>query len=136
MDTEKNNKCGSNDLSKKNLKNLREKIFEFENQVLLNNDNKNEQGYIAADFNALIKILTQIKNLSVEENIQDIIKLSDAASVFINYINVSKYNFRDKQIQDIVKYLIHVFKSLYLHKEIEDFEVFVHYLNIPSKIFS
>lgn len=137
MDTNSTKESELNDLSKNYLESLRESILEFETQACLNNDNKdvNKQSLITPDFNGLINILSQIKNLSSEGNLQEIVKLSESTCVFLNYIKDSRFNYQDEKIRETMKYIIHSFKALFLNERKEDFELFVKYLNNPADIF-
>lgn len=138
MDTNTTKEPELNDLSENNLERLRESILEFETQACLNNDNKdvNQQSLISPDFNVIINILSQIKVLSLKENLQDVTKLAESTCVFLNYIKDSKYNYQDEKIRDTMKYIIHSFKTLFLNQKREDFELFVQYLNKPEEIFT
>jgi len=87
---------------------------------------------------SLSKIFPQLKEI-VEEAKQinqiDIARLAEATYIFIKFIQNYRINPFEKEVVEVLKYIIYNFKSLYLNKRIEDLDLFIKYLNNPTKIF-
>lgn len=85
------------------------------------------------EMNELLRMLAKI-SASVKN--ADVLKLSEVSYVFLKYLKDYKMDLLDKEIQQIVKYVIFTYKMLLTNRMPEDFEKLVQYLNNPVKIFT
>lgn len=87
---------------------------------------------------SLSKIFPQLKEMVVEAkqiNQINIARLAEATYIFIKFIQNYRINPFEKEVIEVLKYIIYNFKSLYLNKQTEDLNLFIKYLNNPTKIF-
>ena len=87
---------------------------------------------------SLSKIFPQLKEIVIEAkqiNQIDIARLAEATYIFIKFIQNYRINPFEKEVIEVLKYIIYNFKSLYLNKQAEDLTLFIKYLNNPTKIF-
>ena len=85
------------------------------------------------EMNELLRMLAKI-SASVKN--ADVLKLSEVSYVFLKYLKDYKMDLLDKEIQQIIKYIIFTYKMLLTNRMPEDFEKLVQYLNNPVKIFT
>ena len=85
------------------------------------------------EMNELLRMLAKI-SASVKN--ADVLKLSEVSYVFLKYLKDYKMDLLDKEIQQIIKYIIFTYKMLLTDRKPEDFEKLVQYLNTPVKIFT
>jgi hypothetical protein len=85
------------------------------------------------EMNELLRMLAKISS-SVKN--ADVLKLSEVSYVFLKYLKDYKMDLLDKEIQQIIKYIIFTYKMLLTGRKPEDFEILVQYLNNPVKIFT
>ncbi len=93
-------------------------------------------------FDALDKIdelnnaLKLIAKISLAAKLRDELKLAEVSYVFLKYIKDYRINLYDAEIQQIIKYIIFTFKMLLTDRKPDDFNVLVHHLNNPVRIFT
>lgn len=78
----------------------------------------------------------EIVKYSVELEIENMAQLSEAAYIFIKYVQNYRIDPFGKDVKEILNYIIVNFKLLYLGKTSKDIEIFISYLNNPDKIFT
>jgi hypothetical protein len=88
---------------------------------------------VVDEMNELLRMLAKI---SASVSHADVLKLSEVSYVFLKYLKDYKMDLLDKEIQQIVKYIIFTYKMLLTNRMPEDFEKLVQYLNNPVKIFT
>ena len=77
-----------------------------------------------------------IVSLSNELKIENMAQLSEAAYIFIKYVQNYRKDPFGNEVKEILNYIIVNFKLLFLGKTSKDIEVFISYLNNPDKIFT
>ncbi len=85
------------------------------------------------DMNYCMRMLAKTASAS---NMNDVLKLSEVSYVFLKYVKDYRMDMADREIQQVVKYIIITFKILIKGRKTEDFNIFVEYLNTPVKIFT
>lgn len=87
---------------------------------------------------SLSKILPQLREIVAEArqiNQIDIARLAEATYIFIKFIQNYRINPFEREVTEVLKYIIYNFKLLYLNKPADDLNLFIKYLNNPTKIF-
>ena len=79
--------------------------------------------------------LKEIVNISNILNLEQMAKLSEANYIFIKFLQNYRLNPFDKEIKEILKYMVYNFKLIFLDKPTRDLDLFISYLNDPVKIF-
>ncbi len=79
--------------------------------------------------------LKEIVNISNILKLEQMAKLSEANYIFIKFLQNYRLNPFDKEIKEILKYMVYNFKLIFLDKPTRDLDLFISYLNDPVKIF-
>lgn len=126
-----------NNGKEESYRNIRENILYIEN--IFNSLEQIESKYkIYEALTSLSKIFPQLKEIVLESNRLnqiDIARLADATYIFIKFVQNYRINPFQKEVTEVLKYIIYNFKRLYLGKPSEDLNLFIKYLNNPTKIF-
>lgn len=126
------------DSQKEKLSTIRQLIFQTE-------ENLNTLANISGEY----RIYEALRNLSLNlNNLKDMVRLSkelnlkktgqisEASYIFIKFLQNYRINPLTDEISDIFRYIIYNLKSSIINKHVDDFEIFISYLNDPVKIFS
>ncbi len=126
------------DLQKEKLTLIRQLILETE-------ENFNSLERITGEYRiyeALRNLTGNLNNLkdmvklSKELEMKKTVQISEASYIFIKFLQNYRIDPLTDEIRDIFRYIIYNMKSSVINKHVEDFEIFISYLNDPVKIFS
>ncbi|MBL0107792.1 MAG: hypothetical protein IPP52_11025 [Ignavibacteria bacterium] len=126
------------DLQKEKLTMIRQLILETE-------ENFNSLERITGEYRiyeALRNLTGNLNNLkdmvklSKELEMKKTVQISEASYIFIKFLQNYRIDPLTDDIRDIFRYIIFNMKSSVINRHVEDFEVFISYLNDPVKIFS
>ncbi|MBL7128378.1 MAG: hypothetical protein ISS16_05260 [Ignavibacteria bacterium] len=79
--------------------------------------------------------LKEIVNISKILKLEQMAKLSEANYIFVKFLQNYRLDPFDKEIKEILKYMVYNFKLIFLDKSTRDLDLFISYLNDPVKIF-
>lgn len=79
--------------------------------------------------------LKEIVNISKILKLEQMAKLSEANYIFVKFLQNYRLDPFDKEIKEILKYMVYNFKLIFLDKPTRDLDLFISYLNDPVKIF-
>ncbi|MFC2092307.1 hypothetical protein ACFLSV_00265 [Bacteroidota bacterium] len=79
--------------------------------------------------------LKEIVNISKILKLEQMAKLSEANYIFVKFLQNYRLDPFDKEIKEILKYMVYNFKLIFLDKPTKDLDLFISYLNDPVKIF-
>ena len=79
--------------------------------------------------------LKEIVNISKILKLEQMAKLSESNYIFVKFLQNYRLDPFDKEIKEILKYMVYNFKLIFLDKPTRDLDLFISYLNDPVKIF-
>lgn len=123
---------------KENVRVLKRKILELE-KLFTELDSikgyyKNYEGL--RRLSGTFKIFKEFVKISKGLDIPKLAQLSESSYIFIKFLQNYRLDPFDKEVKEILKYIIHNFKLIALDKPTKDLDIFVSYLNDPVKIFT
>ena len=121
------------------------KLSKIRQLIIQTEENLNTLANISGEY----RIYEALRNLSLNlNNLKDMVRLSkelnlkktgqisEASYIFIKFLQNYRINPLTDEISDIFRYIIYNMKSSIINKHVDDFEIFISYLNDPVKIFS
>ncbi|MBS1552077.1 MAG: hypothetical protein JST15_08430 [Bacteroidetes bacterium] len=123
----------------------KEKILMIRNLISETEENLNSLEKISGEYRiyeALRSLTGNLNNLkdmvklSKELDMKKMVQISEASYIFIKFLQNYRIDPLTDDIRDIFRYIVYNMKSSVINRHVDDFEVFISYLNDPVKIFS
>ncbi len=123
----------------------KEKILMIRNLISETEKNLNSLEKISGEYRiyeALRSLTGNLNNLkdlvklSKELDMKKMVQISEASYIFIKFLQNYRIDPLTDDIRDIFRYIVYNMKSSVINRHVDDFEVFISYLNDPVKIFS
>lgn len=84
------------------------------------------------ELNNCLEFITIYSN---KEHLINVSKLSEVTCIFLKFLKDYRIDILDSEIQDIIKYIIYIYKRLLTGNKPEEFSILILYLSNPSRIF-
>jgi hypothetical protein len=123
---------------KENVRILKRKILELEKLFAeldtIKGYYKNYEGL--RRLSGTFKVFKEFVKISKGLDLPKLAQLSESSYIFIKFLQNYRLDPFDKEVKEILKYIIYNFKLIALDKPTKDLDIFVSYLNDPVKIFT
>jgi len=116
---------------------LRDKITELEEtfHIIAGMKDKTYPFESIRKLSITFALFREIVNISRILEMNKIAHLAEAGYVFVKFVQNYRIDPFKEEVSEVFKYLIYIFKLIYLDKPVKDFDTFVSFLNDPVKIF-